>query len=453
MKKKQGISLIVLVITIIVMIILASSVVITLSNSGIINKASEAVDLSNEKQVQDVAAMIWAEVYLDDTRTDSIEKAVKDKLAEQGITDADWDIVVSGTGVSVTAKKESDWPITWNMAEIVNNTSIDVGGGMIYKVSNLIPTELQMSDAVISMSLVKIVCMPYFTEENINVYAAIDETSTYQLMLLIVEKAGAACQQLGGIAFEEAGIYIVDVVGNLEGQDINLSLNVKSEDYEETIVDSWSQIKTYVDNGTYKTRYKVGDTKVIKCIDGCAILMEIVAFDADTKADGTKSAITWMTKNIAKTGSMNLTDTVVGGWKDSEMRDWLQNDFYAILPSEVKKSIVSVEKTYYDFNTRSTLSVLDSLWLPSSHEVFSSETDNGIYREASGADYTSYFTTNETRVKDYNGYPLSWWLRSSTGFANNGKGFSFVEVSGKMCSPTSATIANDILGIVFGFCM
>ena len=135
------------------------------------------------------------------------------------------------------------------------------------------------------------------------------------------------------------------------------------------------------------------------------------------------------------------------------MRDWLQNDFYAILPSEVKKSIVSVEKTYYDFNTRSTLSVLDSLWLPSSHEVFSSETDNGIYREASGADYTSYFTTNETRVKDYNGYPLSWWLRSSTGFANNGKGFSFVEVSGKMCSPTSATIANDILGIVFGFCM
>ena len=49
MKKKQGISLIVLVITIIVMIILAASVVLTLSNSGIINKANEAVEKTKEK--------------------------------------------------------------------------------------------------------------------------------------------------------------------------------------------------------------------------------------------------------------------------------------------------------------------------------------------------------------------------------------------------------------------
>ena len=45
--KKQGISLIVLVITIIVMIILAAAVVITLSNTGIIDRAGKAVDLTN----------------------------------------------------------------------------------------------------------------------------------------------------------------------------------------------------------------------------------------------------------------------------------------------------------------------------------------------------------------------------------------------------------------------
>ena len=44
MKKKTGISLIVLVITIIVMIILAASVMITISNTGIIDKASTAKD-------------------------------------------------------------------------------------------------------------------------------------------------------------------------------------------------------------------------------------------------------------------------------------------------------------------------------------------------------------------------------------------------------------------------
>ena len=58
---KKGISLIVLVITIIVMIILAASVVITLSNTGVINRASEAVNLTNEAAVQDLAALIWAE--------------------------------------------------------------------------------------------------------------------------------------------------------------------------------------------------------------------------------------------------------------------------------------------------------------------------------------------------------------------------------------------------------
>ena len=55
---KKGISLIVLVITIIVMIIIAASVVITLTNTGITNKANEAVDLTNEKQVQNLAALI-----------------------------------------------------------------------------------------------------------------------------------------------------------------------------------------------------------------------------------------------------------------------------------------------------------------------------------------------------------------------------------------------------------
>ena len=63
-KTKKGISLIVLVITIIVMIILAAAIVITLSNSGIINKANEAVDTTNLKQVQQIASVIWSESYM-----------------------------------------------------------------------------------------------------------------------------------------------------------------------------------------------------------------------------------------------------------------------------------------------------------------------------------------------------------------------------------------------------
>ena len=101
---KRGISLIVLVITIIVMIILAASVVISLNNTGIIDKANTAVQLTDERQIQDLASLIWAEAYLDETRTDTIENVVKDKLEEQGVTEDKWNIQVSNTGVTVTSK-------------------------------------------------------------------------------------------------------------------------------------------------------------------------------------------------------------------------------------------------------------------------------------------------------------------------------------------------------------
>ena len=101
---KKGISLIVLVITIIVMIILAASVVITLSNTGVINRASEAVDLTNEAAVQDLAALIWADAYMDGKRGTELEAEVTTKLSEQGVTATDWNITVTDTGVSVKNK-------------------------------------------------------------------------------------------------------------------------------------------------------------------------------------------------------------------------------------------------------------------------------------------------------------------------------------------------------------
>ncbi len=107
MKNKKGISLIVLVITIIVMIILAAAVVIALNNTGIIEKAGYAVQLTDEKQVQDLASLAWAEAYLDEDRTDTMENVVKAELEKHGVTDTDWNITVTDTGVTVTRKGAS----------------------------------------------------------------------------------------------------------------------------------------------------------------------------------------------------------------------------------------------------------------------------------------------------------------------------------------------------------
>ena len=107
MRRKQGISLIVLVITIIVMIILAASVVITLSNTGVINRAGEAVDLTNESAVQDLAALVWADAYMDNKRGTDLVNEVTTKLGEQGVTSDKWNITVTDTGVTVTNKNSS----------------------------------------------------------------------------------------------------------------------------------------------------------------------------------------------------------------------------------------------------------------------------------------------------------------------------------------------------------
>ena len=111
MRRKQGISLIVLVITIIVMVILAASVIISLNNAGIINKANDAVDKTNASEVQNLATLAWAEEFMSGKRGDSLKEAVLDALKDY--TDK-YDVEVSDTGVSVNKKGEGtanvvDW--------------------------------------------------------------------------------------------------------------------------------------------------------------------------------------------------------------------------------------------------------------------------------------------------------------------------------------------------------
>ena len=53
------------------------------------------------------------------------------------------------------------------------------------------------------------------------------------------------------------------------------------------ISDSWEQIVASVNDGTYKTKYRVGNYKPLDLGSEGIINMQIVGKDADTKADGT----------------------------------------------------------------------------------------------------------------------------------------------------------------------
>ena len=96
-KYKKGISLIVLVITIIIMIILAGAIILTLNNSGIIGRATEATDKSDKatlKEATNVAYSEWTLARQMDGETKSADEYVKDKLKDQGFSDEDLELVV-----------------------------------------------------------------------------------------------------------------------------------------------------------------------------------------------------------------------------------------------------------------------------------------------------------------------------------------------------------------------
>ncbi|MFA5511963.1 MAG: hypothetical protein WC313_05885, partial [Candidatus Kapaibacterium sp.] len=89
-KKGQGISLIVLVITIVIMIILAGTIILSLNSSNIISKAKEAAtktNTSNAKQVAILAKIEYDFMSEEDKETITLRNYIKNKLEEAGLKD------------------------------------------------------------------------------------------------------------------------------------------------------------------------------------------------------------------------------------------------------------------------------------------------------------------------------------------------------------------------------
>ena len=83
-KNKSGISLIVLVITIIVMIILATAIILSLSNSGIIGKANSAVQANNVAQIKERVELLQMDEMINEDG--GLKKVIK-QLKSEGLID------------------------------------------------------------------------------------------------------------------------------------------------------------------------------------------------------------------------------------------------------------------------------------------------------------------------------------------------------------------------------
>lgn len=215
----------------------------------------------------------------------------------------------------------------------------------------------------------------------------------------------------------------------------------------ETISDSWEDIFDAEEDDSYKTKYSVGDTKVLD-INGVKAIMQIVAFDTDSLSDDSGTAkISWLCKNVPFIFSMNPNNSIVGGWEDTLCRDRLINDVLPEVPEVIRNNIKEVDKTYYDANSSSTKTVSDTLFILSAKEVAASVTPI----EDSGVVYSSIFSDDSSRIKyiglaEGESADASWWLRSSI---SGGDG-NFRNVGGN-----GGVDSNEpffMYGVSFGFC-
>jgi len=131
LKNKRGISLIVLVITIIVMIILAASIILTLNSSNAIGKANQAVSDTDLANLKSAATTYSSEYKLEveigglDPEKISAQDYIMDKLYEHGFSEELLDLVSIDSEGNVAVLRED------SVQKIVANNNVQKGAKVV----------------------------------------------------------------------------------------------------------------------------------------------------------------------------------------------------------------------------------------------------------------------------------------------------------------------------------
>ena len=205
--------------------------------------------------------------------------------------------------------------------------------------------------------------------------------------------------------------------------------------------DSWSTIATNVKSGN-TSKYNVGDTKEVDLGDLGTHTVRISNMSAcTTETSETACGFVVEFADIITKQQFNSTMTNVGGWKDSELRTYINGTIYNALPRELQNVITSTKVVSGHGSTsgEENFETQDKLYLLSGHEVYEDGTSKQIsakdtaYNNTKQLDYykNQGVTTSSYAgaIKQYNGSNAYWWLRSAR-FGDTGS-FLYVTDSGR----------------------
>ena len=225
------------------------------------------------------------------------------------------------------------------------------------------------------------------------------------------------------------------------------------------LTDSWSDIIAAGKDGTYASKYQIGNTKEIDLGEEGKVTMKLVAMDTDILADdGGKAPMTWIAEEMLLTRhQMCPKDTDNENWDTSEMRLWLRESVFPLLPSEVQENIREVYKYSSeknndgDFSTKDSLTK-DTIWIPSLREVAFSDHYEGFTNicESNGINYNEVFLSDMSRRRKNQDLSKTswWWLRSGID-TNYNNYFVFIKPDGRP-GENEADLKG---GVIIGFCL
>ena len=168
--------------------------------------------------------------------------------------------------------------------------------------------------------------------------------------------------------------------------------------------------------------------KRIKLKDGSEATLDIIGKNHDVDEKGNKTNLTLCFHNLYIKKAMNSEYTNKGGWRDSELRKWLNEEFFNLLPDWLQKRIIPVVKKTSDDGK--IIETVDKIFIPSEIEVFG---ETKFSMKGEGEQY-EFFKEWHNRIKGFkeDKHAAWYWLRSP--YSGNSFNFCLVDSGGSYSS-------------------
>ncbi len=187
--------------------------------------------------------------------------------------------------------------------------------------------------------------------------------------------------------------------------------------------DSWNTIIAAVKKNK-TSKYNVGDTKKVQIGNLGTYTLRIANISTPNSCDSstyseTACGFVLEFEDVILAKKINNIASNANGWPATELHYYLNNEFYSMIPTELKNGIIQTRVVSgYGQSGSSNFTSTDYIYIPSLSEVYAdatttSDTAKNVTRQLDYYSYRGVTTTNSSAaIKKLRDTENVWWLRT-----------------------------------------